>query len=154
MVIERNVRCIECGYNLRGLAEEGTCPECNTLVASTLRRPVRRKLWVWIIGSLFVLFHSGIVTVPLLIYGGALKYQWYAVAVYDFPLAVLWNLIVGRPVVNSAMSMPREVLIAYFSIGGTILYAAVGGLVGRVIDWLRFQYHLSVSLSEPDSTAK
>lgn len=152
MVIERNIRCIECGYNLRGLAEERTCPECNTPVANTLRQPDKKKLWRWIIGSLFVLFHTGIVTVPLLIYGGAPKYQWYAVAIYDFPLTVLWNVIVGLPILGPGR--PDGILIAYFSIGGTILYAAVGGLIGRVIDWLRFQYHLSLSLSEPDSTAK
>jgi hypothetical protein len=33
----RDVPCLRCGYNLRGLAPDGACPECGTPVARSLR---------------------------------------------------------------------------------------------------------------------
>ncbi len=35
-VIERDVACLGCGYNLRGLVETGSCPECSAPVQRTI----------------------------------------------------------------------------------------------------------------------
>lgn len=35
--VEGEVRCLNCGYDLRGLAREGACPECGAAVADSLR---------------------------------------------------------------------------------------------------------------------
>ena len=32
-----DLHCVGCGYHLRGLAEDGTCPECGTAVARSMR---------------------------------------------------------------------------------------------------------------------
>lgn len=32
-----NPRCIECGYDLRGLTAEGACPECGKQIGLSLR---------------------------------------------------------------------------------------------------------------------
>ncbi|MCH8151245.1 MAG: hypothetical protein IH830_02600 [Planctomycetes bacterium] len=32
-----DLHCVRCGYHLRGLAEDGTCPECGTAVARSMR---------------------------------------------------------------------------------------------------------------------
>lgn len=48
MVIENDLRCIECGYNLRGLGERSRCPECGASVQGTFeRRHGRLWLRVW-----------------------------------------------------------------------------------------------------------
>ncbi len=36
-VIDRDVACASCGYNLRGLAPDGRCPECGAPIANSLR---------------------------------------------------------------------------------------------------------------------
>ena len=36
-VIEVDTECIHCGYNLRGLTNEGRCPECGSPVDDSLR---------------------------------------------------------------------------------------------------------------------
>jgi hypothetical protein len=42
-VVRVGVECLECGYNLRGLAVEGVCPECGQEVGVTLRHPFLRR---------------------------------------------------------------------------------------------------------------
>ena len=34
--IEQDVKCRECGYNLRGLGSTGTCPECGGAISFSL----------------------------------------------------------------------------------------------------------------------
>ena len=38
------VRCIRCGYVLRGIPEIGDCPECGTPVQSTTLLPILKKV--------------------------------------------------------------------------------------------------------------
>ena len=40
--IETDVTCRRCGYNLRGLLEEGLCPECGTAVVLSTRGDLLR----------------------------------------------------------------------------------------------------------------
>ena len=42
LAIERDTDCIHCGYNLRGLGDDGRCPECGDAVAATLAAERRR----------------------------------------------------------------------------------------------------------------
>jgi hypothetical protein len=35
-LIDEDMPCIKCGYNLRGLQDQGQCPECGTKIAETL----------------------------------------------------------------------------------------------------------------------
>ncbi|MEC9373352.1 MAG: hypothetical protein VYC34_05880 [Planctomycetota bacterium] len=40
--LNRDVPCISCGYNLRGMAPASTCPECNAPVEDSLRGDIQR----------------------------------------------------------------------------------------------------------------
>jgi rubrerythrin len=37
--LELDTRCIQCGYNLRGLQSDGKCPECSAAVADSVWVP-------------------------------------------------------------------------------------------------------------------
>jgi hypothetical protein len=63
--IDLDVRCVSCGYNLRGLLPEGRCPECGTAVGRSTRGDFLRfcdPAWVeklasgmnWILTSIIV----------------------------------------------------------------------------------------------------
>jgi hypothetical protein len=45
--VGHDVSCRACGYNLRGLASSGRCPECNTTIASSLEAVVERLSPEW-----------------------------------------------------------------------------------------------------------
>src|SRR5688572_24850362 len=36
--VEEDVRCSQCGYNVRGLSHDGKCPECGHLIAESFIR--------------------------------------------------------------------------------------------------------------------
>lgn len=74
--IDRDVACVQCGYNLRGLPVTGLCPECGHGIAESLAAPdlasqgrrwlsrVRAGLWMHIynlgLGVLYVLPYLGL----------------------------------------------------------------------------------------------
>ena len=70
--VEEDVRCAACGYNLRGLAPDGNCPECGAEVPPSIAahlaareavaRPLglarRRSLWMLVLGCLLIVTGS------------------------------------------------------------------------------------------------
>jgi hypothetical protein len=47
--LDRDIACLSCGYNLRGLAPNGSCPECGRAIADSLRGgrlPFADPLWI------------------------------------------------------------------------------------------------------------
>lgn len=43
-LVEDDMACIQCGYNLRGLNDEGRCPECGTPIEKTVTYVMQRVL--------------------------------------------------------------------------------------------------------------
>jgi hypothetical protein len=83
------------------------------------------------VAAIFALFHIIVVTVPVLTSGGSGETQAFAVAIFDLPIFWLLGLFpTGRKVLYG--SFP-SLYILVFSVGGTLMYAAVGALVGRGI---------------------
>lgn len=81
--------------------------------------------------AFFALFHIIVVAVPVLISGGSGEAQAFAAAIFDLPIFWLLGFFpVGRKVLYG--SSP-SLYILVFCVGGTLMYAAVGALVGRGI---------------------
>jgi hypothetical protein len=71
MMIEHDIDCMQCGYNLRGLAGDGLCPECARSVAESIkwaadRRPERA--WIKCVRAALLLVVAsgalGMVAIP------------------------------------------------------------------------------------------
>ena len=78
--------------------------------------------------AIFALFHIVIVAVPVLTSGGSGETQAFAAAIFDLPIFWLLGLFpAGRAVLYGSS---RSLYILLFSVGGTLMYAAVGALVG------------------------
>ena len=69
--IDQDLPCLECGYNLRTLLDDGQCPECGTSFAELarigwlfqcdpdwLRRLARSMIWIGVTMVCFVLYLS------------------------------------------------------------------------------------------------
>ena len=83
------------------------------------------------VAAIFALFHIIVVAVPVLNSGGSGETQAFAVAIFDLPIFWLLGLFpAGRKVLYGSFS---TLYILVFSVGGTLMYAAVGALVGRGI---------------------
>lgn len=81
--------------------------------------------------AIFALFHIIVVAVPVLSPGGSGETQAFAAAIVDLPIFWLLGLIpAGRAVLYGSSPW---VYILVFSVGGTLMYAALGALVGRGI---------------------
>ena len=82
-----------------------------------------------VVATIFALFHILVVAIPVLSSGGSGKTQAFAAAIFDLPLFWLLGLFpAGRAVLYG--SSP-SVYVLVFSVGGTLMYAALGALVGR-----------------------
>jgi hypothetical protein len=79
--------------------------------------------------AIFALFHVIVVTVPVLSSGGSGESQAFAVAIFDLPICWLLGLFqAGRAVLYGSS---HSAYILAFGIGGTLMYAVVGALVGH-----------------------
>jgi hypothetical protein len=81
--------------------------------------------------AIFALFHIVVVAVPVLLSRGSGEAQAFAVAIFDPPLTWLLGLVPAGRQVLFGSSPVAYVLV--FSVGGTLMYAALGALVGRGI---------------------
>ena len=80
----------------------------------------------------FALFHIIVVAVPVLTSGGSGETQAFATALFDMPIFWLLGLFpAGRQLLYGSFPL---LYILVFTVGGTLMYAAVGALVGRGID--------------------
>jgi hypothetical protein len=83
---------------------------------------------VVVMAAVFALFHIVIVAVPVLTSGGSGETQAFAAAIVDLPIFWLLGLFpAGREVLYGSS---RSLYTLVFSLGGTLMYAAVGALVG------------------------
>lgn len=81
--------------------------------------------------AIFALFHIIVVAVPVLWSGGSGETQAFAAAIFDLPIFWLLGLFsAGREVLYGSSHFAY---VLTFSVGGTLMYAAVGALVGRGI---------------------
>ena len=79
----------------------------------------------------FALFHIIVVVLPLLTSAGSGETQAFAVALFDMPIFWLLGLFpAGRQLLYGSFPL---LYILVFTVGGTLMYAAVGALVGRGI---------------------
>ena len=123
-MIQQTIKCIRCGYNLRGLREDGNCPECNAPIAKSLetRRNAPWCLATLIASGAFALFHFLFVAIPILTPGGG-ESDFWLVACFDFPIL---------KILDQFPKPTHESLIIVW--GGTLLYGVFGAAVGLVID--------------------
>jgi len=78
---------------------------------------------------IFALFHIIVVAVPVLSSGGSGETQAFTAAIFDLPIFWLLGLFpAGREVLYGSS---HTAYILVFSVGGTLMYAVVGALVGR-----------------------
>jgi hypothetical protein len=83
---------------------------------------------VIVIAAIFAFFHIIVVSIPVLSSRGSGKPQAFAAAIVDFP--ILWLLALlqsGRGVLYG--SSPWLYMLV-FAVGGSLMYAAIGALVG------------------------
>ena len=81
-----------------------------------------------VMAAVFAIFHILTVAVPILTSGGSGETQAFAAAILDIPISWLLSLSpTGREVLYGSWQL---LYILVFSIGGTLMYAAVGALVG------------------------
>jgi hypothetical protein len=86
------------------------------------------------VAAIFALFHIIVVAVPVLMTGGSGESQAFAVAIFDLPnFWLLGSFKGGREVLYG--SSPSLYMMV-FSVGGTVMYAAAGALVGRGIHYV------------------
>lgn len=74
-------------------------------------------------------FHFAVAVFPLLRWSG--NGEWYSF--WDVPLEALLRR--SKPLTDFIMHGSSTRYILFISIGGTILYGAVGALVGYALDW-------------------
>jgi len=81
-----------------------------------------------VVSAIFALFHLVVVAAPVLLSGGSGESQAFAAAIFDLPISWLLGLFPsGRSVLYG--SSPRIYMLV-FAVGGTLMYAAIGALVG------------------------
>ena len=78
--------------------------------------------------AIFALLHLIVVAVPLLSSGGSGEAQAFAAAIFDVPLFWLLGLVPAGGAVLYGSSPFAYILV--FSVGGTLMYAALGALAG------------------------
>jgi hypothetical protein len=84
--------------------------------------------------AIFALFHIIVVAVPVLASGASGDTQAFAVAMFDLPIFWLLSLLpAGRQLLYGASPVLYTLL---FVVGGTLMYAAVGALIGGGIHFV------------------
>ena len=79
--------------------------------------------------TIFAIFHIIVVAVPVLSSGGSGETQAFTAAIFDLPIFWLLGLFpAGREVLYGPS---HSAYMLAFSVGGTLMYAVVGALVGR-----------------------
>lgn len=89
---------------------------------------MRSKAPILIVTTIFALFHIIVVAIPVVTSGGSGEGQGFAAAIFDFPIVWLLELFpAGRGVLYGSA---HTVYLFIFSIGGTLMYAGVGAVIG------------------------
>ena len=81
--------------------------------------------------AIFALFHVIVVAVPVLLSSGSGESQAFAAAIFDLPIYWLMGLSEGGRRVLYGSSPVGYILV--FVVGGTLMYAAIGAVVGWVM---------------------
>ena len=90
---------------------------------------------VLVTAAIFALFHVIVVAVPLMISGGSGEKQAFVTAMFDLPIFWLLGLFPsGRAVLYGASP---SIYMVVFGLGGTLMYAALGALLGWAIHTAR-----------------
>ena len=79
---------------------------------------------------MFSLFHIVTVVLTLLVSHGGGEGQAFLVAILDFPLVLLLQLLPGG---DSVLYGSSTAYVGFFSVAGTLLYAAAGYGVGLLL---------------------
>jgi hypothetical protein len=86
---------------------------------------------VIVTAAIFALVHIVVVSVPVLLSGGAGESQAFAATIFDLPISWLLGLFEsGRRVLYGSSPL---IYIVVFAVGGSVMYAALGALVGWVV---------------------
>jgi hypothetical protein len=95
---------------------------------------LRKHAGLFVGSTLFGLFHLLTIVSTLISTRGSGEGQAFAVLLLDFPLVLLLQAIPGGGIIlyNSTTAY-----ILFFSIAGTLMYVAIGGLLGVLVDKLR-----------------
>jgi hypothetical protein len=90
---------------------------------------MRTKSRIPVIAALaLALVHIVVVAVPVVISGGSGEAQAFAAAIFDFPIVWLLGLFpAGRGMLYGSS---HALYLLIFSVGGTVMYAAAGALIG------------------------
>ena len=90
---------------------------------------------VMVTAAIFALFHLVVVAVPVVSSGGSGETQAFITATFDLPIFwLLGSFPGGRAVLYGASP---SIYMLVFGLGGTFMYAAVGALLGWVINTVR-----------------
>jgi hypothetical protein len=81
------------------------------------------------LATIFALFHIVAVAIPVLSSGGSGETQAFSAAIFDLPIFWLLGLFPGGREVLYGTSQSAYILV--FSLGGTLMYAILGALIGR-----------------------
>ena len=88
-----------------------------------------------ITSGIFALFHIIVVAVPVLLSRGSGESQAFAAAIFDLPMSWLLGRVPGGRSVLYGSSPWSYMWV--FAVGGTLMYAAVGALVGWGVHAIR-----------------
>ena len=81
--------------------------------------------------AILALFHIVVVAVPVLLSSGVGESQAFAAAFVDFPISWLLALFPdGRGLLYGSSPW---LYISVFAVGGTLMYAAIGALIGWIV---------------------
>ena len=80
---------------------------------------------------IFAIIHVALVTIPVVVSGGAGESQAFAAAIFDFPIQWLLGLFAAGRGVLYGSSHTTYILV--FAVGGTVMYAAIGALAGWIL---------------------
>src|SRR5258707_15724035 len=90
---------------------------------------------VFLTAAIFALVHIIVVSIPVLLSGGSGESQAFAAAIFDLPISWLLGLFEsGRGVLYGSSPL---IYILVFAVGGSVMYAALGALVGWVMHIIR-----------------
>lgn len=124
MVTQTDLNCAKCGYNLRGLRQDGVCPECGTSVLWTLARlrPKLRSRFFYTKWLCLIFFGVHVLLIVLALPVGEVGV--WLLMLLDSPLLLIPHFF-GVAVVD---------VLIFIVLTGPVLYAGIGALLGLLID--------------------